>query len=134
MEADLVQILSLYRLNQNKLREVRERLSDLSKRDEKPEERILEEAIRAIPPNVQESQRGDALMEILRDRRYPRYRQKKKEFDEKVKSCRFPRGIQVYPQPWFEEEGFEIRGRVNSEGEKEQLVQALQKMTVRDTT
>ena len=122
------------KLNQNKLREVCEWLSDLSKRDEKPEEQILEEAIRAVPPNIQESQRGDALREILRDQRYPRYQKRKKEFDAKVKKSGFPAKIQIHPHPWFEEEGFEIRGKVTSEEEKDQLIRALQKMTVRDDT
>lgn len=122
------------RLNQNKQREVLEWLSDLSQRDEKPAEEILEEAIKSIPLNVQESERGDALREILRDRRYPLYQQRKKEFSAKVKKAGFPAKIQVYPQSWFEEEGFEIRGKVASEEEKNQLIQALQKMTVRDTT
>ncbi|MBI4411496.1 MAG: hypothetical protein HY541_03315 [Deltaproteobacteria bacterium] len=134
MKANPLQILLPYRLNQNKQREVFEWLTDLSKRDGRPVEEILDTAIKLIPSNIQEAKRGDALREILRDQRYPRYQKRKKEFDAKVKKSGFPAKIQIHPHPWFEEEGFEIRGKVTSEEEKDQLIRALQKMTVRDDT
>ena len=130
----IIQILAPYRLNQNKQREVLEWLTDLAKRDEKPAEQILQQVLALIPPNVQEADRGDTLREILRAWRYPRYQKRKKEFEEKVKKLDFPVKIQIHPHPYFEKEGFEIRGKVTTDEEKNQLIQALQKMTVRDDT
>lgn len=113
-------------LNQNKLGEVLEWLSDLSRRDETSALEILNNTLEQIGDEPDARLKGEYLREHLKMKRYPLYQKKKNQFEGTVKKLKLPKKIQT-SSPDFEEGSVELRMKLSSVDEKNEIIKALQK-------
>ncbi len=105
-----------------------EQLHDVMLRDGKNEEQVLRELLEKIPSHYDVPGKLKYLKEELYQLRYPRYSQKKKDFEEKVRALKPPKFVQVIPFQFFEDSSVEIKAKLNSEEDRRELIAFLERM------
>lgn len=120
-------VLFEFPINQNKLSEILELLSEISKRDHLSAVKVLNRAKNEIGEVSDSYKRLEGLRKILFKKRFPCYQKKKEKFDAALKKLKLPRNIQVTPAPYFEDSFIKIQCDFSTEEEGNRVVEILTK-------
>jgi ParB family chromosome partitioning protein len=104
--ACLAQLLINLRLSVSKQAEVITSVMEIGLRDGVSPQAVTDEpAIQAILKNdkLNRPQKGDAVLRLLREKRYPRLTAKEKQVRGMLSKMRLPRGASITPPPFFED-------------------------------
>jgi ParB/RepB/Spo0J family partition protein len=125
----LFTLFSKANLSASKQREVIESCRDLSRRHDTSISRLLTSPdIETIldSPNTTRSQKGDAVLSLLRKMRYPVLRAQETRFNTLKKNLRLPPNVSLLPPPQFEGNTFRLELTFRSADEFEKTAAALQ--------
>lgn len=122
------ELLSSFRINENTWTMICEQLHDVEKRDGKKASLILRDLLEKIPSHYDAPGKLKCLKEELQQSRYPRYSQKKKEFEKKLTLLKTPVFVQVTHAPFFEDSSLEIKAKLGSDDDRKELVSFLERM------
>jgi ParB family chromosome partitioning protein len=102
----LAHLLISLRLSVSKQAEVITSVMEIGLRDGVPPQAVTgDPAIQAILKNdkLNRPQKGDAVLRLLREKRYPRLTAKEKQVKGMLSKIRLPRGASITPPPFFED-------------------------------
>ena len=107
----LIKFFSFLKLGENRLRELLTLFEEISQRDRcRVREIVGRPEIETIisQKELTVSQRAERVRKVLIDFRYPRMRQKEKQFEKRRRELDLPSGVSLYHPPYFEGEGLRI--------------------------
>lgn len=128
-ERDLILPL-LVPLSQNKQKEVLEDLFEISRRDDRPVQAILEtEEIKGVLKNSSLSplQKSDRVRVLLRGKRRPSYSRWTAAFESAAKRIPWPEGTKIQPFPFFEGDRLLLSFRFRNKKEFQACLAGLRK-------
>ena len=123
----IFRLLLPYSLNQNTWAILLDQLHDVVLRDGKVGSVIIQNILEKIPSHYGSVEKMKALKEELHQLRYPRFSQKEKEFEEKIRLLKPPSFVKITHAPFFEDSSIEIKATLNSEMDREELAIFLKK-------
>lgn len=113
-------------LNQNKLSEILNLLLDISKREDKSPQAILDDMLPALELEFSPNQKEQKLRQLLQQRRNPRYEKQLANFEVLVKNLPINDKTRVQPAPFFEDDYVEVTTKLRSQEDIKKFISALQ--------
>lgn len=113
-------------LNQNKLSEILNLLLDISKREEKSPQAVLDDMLPALELEFSPNQKEQKLRQLLQQRRNPRYEKRLANFEVMVKNLPINDKTRIQPAPFFEDDYVEVTTKFRSQEDVNNFISALQ--------
>jgi len=118
------------KLGRNWHRELGELITDIATRDNlTPEDVIADSEIKAVlSSNAAAPKKRDHIIELLRQRRYPRYCRARQAFKAKIKELKLESKIKITPPPSFEGHRLKVEFTYSSLAELEEVITLLKRL------
>lgn len=118
------------KLGRNWRRELGELITDIAQRDNlAPDDVVADEEIKAaLSSNTTTPKKRDLIIEILRQRRYPRYYRARRAFSEKIKELKLAPKIKIIPPSSFEGHRLKVEFTYSSPAELEAVIVLLRQL------
>ena len=118
------------KLGRNWRRELGELIADIAKRDSlSPDDVVADAAIKAaLSSNAATAKKRDLVIDILRQRRYPRYYRARAAFSDKLKALKPAPNIKITPPPSFEGHKIKVEFTYSTPAELDEAIESLRRL------